>query len=108
MSDPVMNVLSMDPRSIAAPRLPSGPEGRSAREAALEFEGLLMAQLFQTLRKTVEPSGLFGEEGQARSTYEYLLDQAVEARRHVPTKSLEQILLDLLFRNSGRVVDAMG
>lgn len=37
-----------------------------------------------------------------------LLDQAVEARRHVPTKSLEQILLDLLFRNSGRVVDAMG
>lgn len=77
MSDPVMNVLSMDPRSIAAPRLPLGPEGRSAREAALEFEGLLMAQLFQTLRKTVEPSGLFGEEGQARSTYEYLLDQAV-------------------------------
>ncbi|PTN33184.1 hypothetical protein [Desulfonatronum sp. SC1] len=37
-----------------------------------------------------------------------LLDQAVEARRHVPTKSLEQILLDLLFRNSGRIVDETG
>ena len=37
-----------------------------------------------------------------------LLDQAVEARRHVPTKSLEQILLDSLFRSSGRIVDEMG
>ncbi|WP_045222294.1 hypothetical protein [Desulfonatronum thioautotrophicum] len=37
-----------------------------------------------------------------------LLDQAVEARRQVPTKSLEEILLDLLFRNSGRIVDATG
>jgi len=37
-----------------------------------------------------------------------LLDQAVEARRHVPTKSLEQILLDLLFRSSGRIVDETG
>lgn len=36
-----------------------------------------MQILFQTMRKTVEPSGLFGEEGQARSTYEFLLDQAV-------------------------------
>lgn len=37
-----------------------------------------------------------------------LLDQAVEARRQVPTRSLEQILLDLLFRNSGRIVDETG
>ncbi len=36
-----------------------------------------MTQLFQSLRKTVEPSGLFGDGGQARQTYEYLLDQAV-------------------------------
>lgn len=77
MADPLMNPLALDPRALAAPRLPSVSEGRSPREAAREFEGLLMAQLFQTLRKTVEPSGLFGEEGQARSTYEYLLDQAV-------------------------------
>lgn len=36
-----------------------------------------MAQLFQSLRKTVEPSGLFGDGGQAQQTYEYLFDQAV-------------------------------
>lgn len=77
MPDPLMNLPTLDPRALAAPRVPAAPEGRSPREAAREFEGLLMAQLFQTLRKTVEPSGLFGEEGQARSTYEYLLDQAV-------------------------------
>lgn len=77
MPDAPMNPLALDPRALVAPRLPSAPEGRSPREAAREFEGLLMAQLFQTLRKTVEPSGLFGEDGQARSTYEYLLDQAV-------------------------------
>ena len=42
-----------------------------------QFEGLLMSLLFQTMRKTVQPSGLFGESGQSRSTYEYLMDQAV-------------------------------
>ncbi len=36
-----------------------------------------MGQLLQSLRKTVEPSGLFGNGGQARQTYEYLFDQAV-------------------------------
>ena len=37
-----------------------------------------------------------------------LLDQAVQARRQTPPKSLEEILLDLLFRNSGRIVDQTG
>jgi len=46
-------------------------------KAARQFEGLLMSLLFQTMRKTVQPSGLFGESGQSRSTYEYLMDQAV-------------------------------
>lgn len=46
-------------------------------KAARQFEGLLMGLLFQTMRKTVQPSGLFGDSGQSRSTYEYLLDQAV-------------------------------
>ena len=36
-----------------------------------------MGLLFQTMRKTVQPSGLFGDSGQSRSTYEYLMDQAV-------------------------------
>lgn len=49
-------------------------------KAARQFEGLLMGLLFQTMRKTVEPSGLFGESGQSRSTYEYLMDQAVVDR----------------------------
>lgn len=37
-----------------------------------------------------------------------LMDQAVEARRQTPTLSLEQILLDLLSRDSGTIVDASG
>jgi len=49
-------------------------------KAAQEFEGMLMEQLMQSMRKTVEPSGLFGQEGQSRSTYEYLMDQAVIAK----------------------------
>lgn len=54
------------------------PNGKATpKEAAQQFEGLLMAQLFQTMRKTVEPSGLFGNGGQARQTYEYLFDQAI-------------------------------
>lgn len=46
-------------------------------EAAQQFEGLMMSQLFQTLRKTVEPSGLFKEGENSRETYEYLLDKAL-------------------------------
>lgn len=37
-----------------------------------------------------------------------LLDQAVSARRQTPTKSLEEILLDLLLRDSGTIVDETG
>lgn len=63
-----------DPKDLIPAQLPAG---KSNREAALEFEGLIMSQLFQAMRKTVEPSGLFGGNAQTRSTYEYLLDRAV-------------------------------
>lgn len=46
-------------------------------QAARQFEGLLMGLLFQSMRKTVEPSGLLGDSGQTQSTFEYLMDQAV-------------------------------
>jgi len=55
--------------------MPSGKA--SPAEAAKQFEGMLMAQIFQTMRKTVQHTGLFGNGGTARTTYEYLLDQAV-------------------------------
>ena len=58
--------------------LPSAAE--KTDKAARQFEGLLMGLLFQTMRKTVQPSGLFGDSGQSRSTYEYLMDQAVVDR----------------------------
>jgi Rod binding domain-containing protein len=58
--------------------LPSQDE--KTDKAARQFEGLLMGLLFQTMRKTVQPSGLFGDSGQSRSTYEYLMDQAVVDR----------------------------
>ena len=54
----------------------SGQVGKDA-EAAKQFEGMLVANLFQCLRKTVVHSDLFGNSGQAQGTYEYLLDQAV-------------------------------
>ena len=53
-----------------------GP-GLKDAEAAKQFEGMLMANLFQCLRKTVTHSSLFGDGASAQSTYEYLLDQAV-------------------------------
>ncbi|GAB6057320.1 flagellin N-terminal helical domain-containing protein [Desulfonatronum parangueonense] len=47
-------------------------------------------------------------QGAALESQADLLDQAVEARRQTPTLSLEEILLQLLFRNSGTIVDQMG
>ncbi|MDR3684954.1 MAG: rod-binding protein [Geothrix sp.] len=49
-------------------------------QAARQFEGLLMSMVLQTMRKTVQPSGLFGDSGSSRSTYEYLMDRAVVDR----------------------------
>lgn len=72
------SLIAQSPRDLLVAELPSsGSAKTSPKEAAQKFEGLLMAQLFQSLRKTVEPSGLFGDGGQARQTYEYLFDQAV-------------------------------
>lgn len=63
---------------VAATDLVAQPVGKPGNaEAARQFEGMLMAYVFQQMRQTVQPSGLFGQEGSARSTYEYLLDQAV-------------------------------
>jgi len=67
----------IDPISLLnAPQLPKADLDKLKKTAA-EFEGMLMAQMFQALRKTVEPSGLFGNSQTERSTYDYLLDQAV-------------------------------
>lgn len=65
-------------QASAARAVPSA--GERTDQAARQFEGLLMSMLFQTMRKTVQPSGLFENSGQTRSTYEYLLDQAVVER----------------------------
>ena len=51
--------------------------GAKDAKAAQQFEGMLMANLFQCMRKTVSHSSLFGDSGSAQSTYEYLMDQAV-------------------------------
>ena len=78
--------MSADSLLLTAPRSPqelvAQPSGKAAQvgkdaEAAKQFEGMLVANLFQCLRKTVVHSDLFGNSGQAQSTYEYLLDQAV-------------------------------
>lgn len=70
-------LVSRPAATLPDPALPTVPGGKDPKEAAKQFEGLLMANLFQELRKTVHTSGLFGDGGNARTTYEYLLDQAV-------------------------------
>ncbi len=59
-----------------------------AKESAQAFEGMLWVQMMQVMRKTIEPSGLFGEAGEARNTYDYLFDQAIVASAMKGGKSL--------------------
>jgi Rod binding domain-containing protein len=47
-----------------------------------------MTTLFQTMRKTVTPSGLFGNDSLARGTYEYLLDQSISEHAMASGKGL--------------------
>jgi Rod binding domain-containing protein len=76
----IQGLTGVDPTTQAqgAVALPNANE--KTDKAAHQFEGLLMGVLFQTMRKTVQHSGLFGDSSQSRSTYEYLLDQAVVDR----------------------------
>jgi Rod binding domain-containing protein len=67
----------LDPVSLAKNAMLAKPEKDKIAQTASDFEAMLMAQLFQSMRKTIEPSGLFGENETSKSTYEYLLDNAV-------------------------------
>ena len=78
MDGPSLKPAVQAPQDVLQLKPPEpGADKAKMKEAAKRFEGMLMAMLFQNLRKTVVPSGLLGDGGQARSTYEYLLDQAV-------------------------------
>ncbi len=77
MSAAVGNALTADPVAQAANAKGLPEPAEKTEKAARQFEGMLMGLLFQTMRKTVEPSGLLGDSGQSRGTYEYLMDQAV-------------------------------
>ena len=69
-----------DPVSILKLSQTPGHRESKISKTASDFEAMLMTQLFQTLRKTVEPSGLFGDNQNARTTFEYLFDQAMFQR----------------------------
>jgi Rod binding domain-containing protein len=75
MQDALSLKVDLDPTLLLKQRSPQAQD-RTA-DSARQFEGMVMSLLFQTLRKTVEPSSLLGEGGQTRSTYEMLMDQAV-------------------------------
>ncbi|HJV91389.1 MAG TPA: rod-binding protein [Holophagaceae bacterium] len=75
MQEAISLKVDLDPTLALKQRVPQ-PQDRT-EASARQFEGMVMSLLFQTLRKTVEPSGLMGEGGQSRSTYEMLMDQAV-------------------------------
>jgi Rod binding domain-containing protein len=74
-SIPTVDALA---QAQSAKPVPGGTD--KSDKAARQFEGLLMSLVFQTMRKTIQPSGLFGDSGSSRSTYEYLMDQAVVDR----------------------------
>jgi Rod binding domain-containing protein len=73
-------LATVDPLAQAKGAQAIPDSGEKTEKAARQFEGLLMSVMLQALRKTVQPSGLFGDSGQTRSTYEYLMDQAVVDR----------------------------
>jgi Rod binding domain-containing protein len=74
----VSALTALAPQEIVAQGLPAAGSGTAHNaDAAQQFEGMLMSFVFQKMRQTVQPSGLFGNGGNAQSTYEYLLDQAV-------------------------------
>ena len=75
MPDALSLKLDADPIALLNRRQPAA--GDKTEAAARQFEGMVMSLLFQSMRKTVEPSGLLGDGGQARSTYEMLMDQAL-------------------------------
>jgi Rod binding domain-containing protein len=72
---PTVDTLAQAQGAVALP-----DQTEKTDKAARQFEGLLMSMVLQTMRKTVQPSGLFGDSGSSRSTYEYLMDQAVVDR----------------------------
>lgn len=77
------------PTDLVTPRLAAAGAPRPDNaEAAKQFEAMMMAYMFQQMRQTVHPSGLFGNDGVARSTYDYLLDQAVTTRALASGKGL--------------------
>jgi Rod binding domain-containing protein len=80
-SGPTLAAAVQAPSEIVAQRLP-GPTGSKPdnAKAARQFEAMMMACMFKEMRNTVHPSGLLGDDGVARSTYEFLLDQAVTSR----------------------------
>ncbi|MBI3131722.1 MAG: hypothetical protein HYZ13_10385 [Acidobacteria bacterium] len=75
MQDALSLKVDLDSTMALKQRLPQVQD--RTEESAKQFEGMVMNLLFQTLRKTVEPSGLLGESGQSRATYDMLMDQAV-------------------------------
>ena len=80
MNEPLSIGTHFDPVSLLKINKPFGHDENMLSNTALDFEAMLMTQLFQALRKTVEPSGLFGDNQNARTTYEYLFDQAIFER----------------------------
>jgi Rod binding domain-containing protein len=81
-----LKLVSQSPQDLVPIRL--GLDKATDREAARLFEGLILTQMFQAMRKAIPPSGLFGENTQTRSTYEYLLDQAVVEQAMAAGKGL--------------------
>ena len=68
-------------QEILAQQTPARPSVKERNaNAAKQFEGMLMAFMFQSMRQTVPTTGLFGDESNTRTTYEYLLDQAVTTK----------------------------
>lgn len=77
---PDLAPLAPSPVALATQARSAGlrpPAGGDLRSAAEAFESLLLGQMMTTMRSTIPHSGLFGESETTRSTYDYLMDQAL-------------------------------
>ena len=108
MSAAGLSLPVLSPREIVAQSGLAQAKPDNA-EAAKQFEAMLMAYVFQQMRQTVPSSGLFGDNGNARSTYEYLFDQAVASSALKAGKGwgLSQRLESALNSRSGKDQESM-
>ncbi len=92
-----MAISSIGPNpSKAVSRNPasSDADSRQLREAAVEFESLLLDMMMKSMRESVPESGLFGDESHTRMYQEMLDTELSKVMAHQGGLGLAQMIVD--------------